>query len=108
MSRSSSSSSKRLKGRSRPIRPRSITAGALEMNGKTDEALAAARAAAEAQKESPRFASRVAWIEYHAKRNADAKKSYAELVQKFDSVHDSAEARDVLRDARLVLSNLYV
>ncbi len=83
-------------------------AGALEMVGRTDEAIEAARKAAESQKDSPRIQSRAAWIQYHAKRYDAARKSYSELINKFDKVQDPAEARDVLRDARLALSNVCV
>ncbi|MBI3839797.1 MAG: tetratricopeptide repeat protein [Planctomycetia bacterium] len=83
-------------------------AGALEMAGRTDEAIVAARKAAELQPDSPRFGSRVAWIQYHAKRYEVARQSYQALIDKFDKVQDPADAREVLRDARLVLSNLCV
>lgn len=83
-------------------------AGALEMNGRTDEAIAAARKGADLKKDSPRFASRVAWIEYHAKRYDEARKGYADLITRFDSQYDSPEAREVVHEARLVLSNISV
>jgi tetratricopeptide (TPR) repeat protein len=83
-------------------------AGALEMNGQTDDALQAARKAAELQKDSARFASRVPWIEYHAKRYEPARASYAALVEKFDKTYDSSEVREVMHEARLVLSNIAV
>ncbi len=83
-------------------------AGALAMGGKHDEALAAARTAAEKQPDNPRFASRVPWIYYHAKRYDEAVTHYEKLLQKYDDNFDSADARDVLHDARLVLSNIAV
>lgn len=83
-------------------------AGALEMCGQTDAALEAARKAAESQKDSPRFQSRVAWILYHAKRNDQARQAYQALIDQFDKTYDSTEIRDVLREARLVLSNICV
>lgn len=83
-------------------------AGALEMDGRTDEALEAAHKAAAEQPDSPRFASRYPWIQYHAKRYADARKSYEELLAKYSDKHDSDEAREVVRDARLVMSNISV
>jgi len=83
-------------------------AAALEMSGRTDEAIEAARKAAGLQKDSPRFASRAAWIQYHAKRYDEARKSYLELLEKYDKKYDSPEGRDVLRDARLVMSNISV
>jgi len=125
-------------------------AGALEMNGRTEEALATARKAAEtalsaarkadeearaarktaenspadrlavrkavaaaekaAQKKAsvPRFRSRGAWILYHAKRYGDAIKAYRRLIEEFDSDYKSSEIRTVLREARMMLSNLHV
>ncbi|HEV3138841.1 MAG TPA: tetratricopeptide repeat protein [Pirellulales bacterium] len=83
-------------------------AGALEMSGRSDEAIAEARKAAELQADSPRFQSRVAWVQYHAKRYEAARQSYQALIDRFDKVQDPADAREVLRDARLVLSNVCV
>jgi len=81
-------------------------AGALELDGKTDQALAAAREAAGLQPDSIRFAQRIGWIEYHAGRSAAASKTFAELIQRFDDQHDSAATRKTLRQVRLLLSNL--
>ncbi len=83
-------------------------AGALELAGKTDEALAAARKAAELRPDTARFQSRVAWVLYHAERYAEAEAAYKALVEKYDSDYDSAENRQILRDARLVLSSICV
>jgi tetratricopeptide (TPR) repeat protein len=81
-------------------------AGALEMAGKTDEALAVAREAIAMPDAPPRMYSRLAWVLYHAKRNADAEQAYRDFVNRFDSHYESEELRNLLRDARLVLSNL--
>jgi tetratricopeptide (TPR) repeat protein len=83
-------------------------AGALEMDGRTEESLAAARKAADLKKDVPRFLSRVAWILYHNDRREEAAQAYRELIEKFDSDFSSAEGRQVLRESRLVLSNLAV
>lgn len=83
-------------------------AGALEMDGRTDQAIEAARRAAALQQDSPRFHSRIAWIQYHAKRYAPAQEGYLELLKKFDKNHESGEVREVMRDARLALSNINV
>lgn len=83
-------------------------AGVLEMQGKTDEAVAMAREAAAMKKNSPQFASRAAWILYHARRLDEAKAEYQKLLAQFDDLYDSQETRDVLREARLVLSNIAV
>ena len=83
-------------------------AGALAMDGKTDEALAAARTAAERKRDDPRFDSRIAWIYYHAKRYNEAVQHYREVLNKYGSNFDSAEARTVVHDTRLILSNIAV
>jgi len=100
-------------------------AGALEMAGQTEPALAAARKAAElaksrasgpkssgqtkeAKEELPRYLSRVAWILYHAKRYDEAIRAYKELVAKFGRDYGSGEIRKVVRETRLVLSNIAV
>ena len=66
------------------------------------------RKSAELQKDSPRFQSRLGWIQYHAKHYDAAPQAYAALIEKFDKTHDTPEVREVLRDARLVLSNIAV
>jgi tetratricopeptide (TPR) repeat protein len=103
-------------------------AGALEMAGRTDEAISAARKAADlagardaafaprgdgpeardaaALREGPQFCGRVAWVLYHAKRLDEAAKAYAGLIAKFDNDYDSGEIRQTLREARLALSNI--
>lgn len=83
-------------------------AGALELAGQTDDALKAARSAVALGKDTPRLYSRVAWIQYHAKRYEDAAKSYKQMIERFDSTQVATEARAVLREARLVLSNIFV
>jgi len=83
-------------------------AGALSMEGKIEEALAAARTAVEKKPDDPRFESRIAWIYYHAKRYDEAAKQYRELLNKYDSNYDSPEIRSVVHDTRLILSNIAV
>jgi tetratricopeptide (TPR) repeat protein len=81
-------------------------AGALELAGRTDDALAAAKTAADKKKDSARFYGRPAWVLYFAKRNDDAMKAYRELIEKFDADRHSDEDREVMHEARLALSNL--
>ncbi|MCX7427280.1 MAG: tetratricopeptide repeat protein, partial [Planctomycetia bacterium] len=81
---------------------------ALEMDGGTEAALEAARKAAEIEKDSPRAASQVAWVLYHAKRNAEARDAYNALIDKFDSDYATSGVREILREARLVLASLHV
>ncbi|MCE9608462.1 MAG: hypothetical protein K8U03_26560, partial [Planctomycetia bacterium] len=81
---------------------------ALEFDGKTDEALVVARKAAEVGKGELRFATRIPWILYHAKRHQEAAEAYLALLKKFDADHKSDADRQLLREARLALSNIYV
>lgn len=83
-------------------------AAALEAEGKTDAALEAARKATQLRKDTPRLLSRLAWVQYHGGRYDEAAKAYADIVGRFGEEHDSGEVRQVVRDARLVLSNLAV
>jgi tetratricopeptide (TPR) repeat protein len=83
-------------------------AGALGMQEQTDEALAAAKRAAEKKSDDPMFASRPAWILYHGKRYDEAEKAYKEFIQKFDDDFATPGARDSVQQAKMVLSNLYV
>jgi tetratricopeptide (TPR) repeat protein len=81
-------------------------AGALAMAQRPDEALAAARTAAEKKPDSARFRGRAAWVLNIAKRYDEAQRAYRELIRAFDADHASTETRDVLREARLALSSL--
>jgi tetratricopeptide (TPR) repeat protein len=83
-------------------------AGALAVADRIDEALAAAKTAAEKKKDSARYAGRAAWVLYVAKRYDQAAKAYRQLIQDFDDDHAFTETREVLREARLALSNLCV
>jgi tetratricopeptide (TPR) repeat protein len=83
-------------------------AAALEAEGRTDEAIRAARKATDLEKDAPRLLSRLAWVLYHGGRHDEAARVYGDLVERFDDQHESSDVRQVLRDARLVLSNLAV
>ena len=83
-------------------------AGALALSDRTDDALAAAKKSLAAKPKSARLQSRLAWILYHAKRYEDAETSYRQLLKDFDADHTSLETREVLRDTRLILSNIAV
>ncbi|MCH7726895.1 MAG: tetratricopeptide repeat protein [Planctomycetes bacterium] len=83
-------------------------AGALELNDKTDEALAAAKEAAAKKPDDPRYQSRASWILYHAKRYEEAKKSYTAMLDKSRSNYKSTAVRDSVREAKLILSNICV
>ncbi|MBS0210264.1 MAG: tetratricopeptide repeat protein [Planctomycetes bacterium] len=81
---------------------------ALEMSGQTDEALKAAKQAAEIGEHVPRVESRVAWVLYHAKRYDAAAEAYRQLVARFENNYTSEGIRRAVREARLALSNVYV
>jgi tetratricopeptide (TPR) repeat protein len=81
-------------------------AGVLEMQGKTDAALAAAKVAAEKQPKNVSYAIRIPWILYHAKRNEEAAKAYQDVLDKFDADYTTDGVRDACREARDALSNL--
>lgn len=85
-------------------------AGALEMADQTDEALKVAREGVQRAEPFPEwvptFQSRVAWVAYHAQRYELAEELYLGLIEEYDDEPGSPEVRDVLRNARLVLSNL--
>jgi len=82
--------------------------GALAMDDRTGEALAAAEKCVKLHKDKARYHARKAWVLYRAERYDEAIKAYTELVKQFDSDHASPETREVLRETRLILSALYV
>ena len=83
-------------------------ASALALDDRIDAALAAARKAVELDDDSPRYHSRVGWILYHGERYDAAREAYRQLLDRFDADHASPETRDILREARLVLSSICV
>ena len=80
---------------------------ALEMMGETDQALAAAEEAIRLDDTSILMHSRRPWILYHSGRTAEAEQAYAEIIDRFDQ-QQSTTTRELLRDARFMLSNLNV
>jgi len=83
-------------------------ARAASLAERTDEAVAAIRKAIELDEDSPRYQGLLGWILFRADRNDEAAAAFGELVEKFDSQHDSPETRELLREARLTLSHLAV
>jgi Flp pilus assembly protein TadD len=82
--------------------------GALTLSDQTDEALVAARKAAELRPDSVRFETRIGWILYRAKRYDEARAAYQQAIAKFDKDPPSADTRELLHDVRLALSNIEV
>ena len=83
-------------------------AGALAMEDRVDDALAAARKAAELKKDSARFRSRIAWVYFHAKRYDEALAEYLKTLKDFDDDYENDENRESLKEVRMELSNICV
>ncbi len=81
-------------------------AGALELDQRTDEALAAISAGEQLQEKSPLFLHRRAWILYHANRNSAAEDAYLDLLAACDKLKQTDALRELVIGAKLVLSNL--
>ena len=81
-------------------------AGALALENRIDDALKAARTAADKRKNSARFRGRPAWVLAMGRRRDEAIGEYRKLIEAFDADHGSPETRDALHDARLALSDL--
>jgi tetratricopeptide (TPR) repeat protein len=79
---------------------------ALALADRGDEALAAARQAAELNRGDVRIAARVGWVLQHAQRLEEAKAAYLDFLARFDSRHASLNTRDAVKDARLALSSI--
>lgn len=83
-------------------------AAALELNSQTDAALKAARQAVKLSEDSATYHVRVAWVLYHADRKAEAAKQYRAIIDRFDNDFESDQARNAVRQARMVLSTMCV
>ncbi|MEX0938663.1 MAG: tetratricopeptide repeat protein [Pirellulales bacterium] len=81
---------------------------ALEMDGHTEDALAAARQAEELAPESLQIAAQTPWIMFHAGRLGEARQAYERLIREYDDRHDSTVERQSLRECRLMLSAIHV
>ncbi len=80
-------------------------ASALAMAGDTDAALASMRTVLETKPDDPRYESRVAWILFHGERHDAAAAEYEKLLKKHGD-KQAADVRQVLRSARMALSNI--
>jgi tetratricopeptide (TPR) repeat protein len=83
-------------------------AGALALENRTDDALAAANKAAEIKSGSIAFLARPGWVLTHGKRYEEAAKFYRALLEKHEHDFSSEEIRTGLKEVRLALSNVYV
>jgi tetratricopeptide (TPR) repeat protein len=84
-----------------------LLAMALEYDGQTEAAL---QIVDEHIKDNPSvgLAIRRAWIHYHAKQNDAARDAYESAINQYNDNFESTATRRTLKDARMVLSNLYV
>ncbi|WP_207397290.1 tetratricopeptide repeat protein [Bremerella alba] len=76
----------------------------LEMQDKTSDALRTAKRAALLDEESALLRSRIPWTLYHAGRSEEALKEYRTLLEKFADDFENQQTRQVLRDAKRLLS----
>jgi tetratricopeptide (TPR) repeat protein len=83
-------------------------AGALAACDRIEPALDAARKAAEKKTDSARFASRLPWILFRARRYEESRRAYEDLIARFSGETDSPENLAVLREARLSVSAVCV
>ena len=80
-------------------------AGAAAFANQHEVALEAARAAHQLRPNDLRFVQREAWVHQHAKKFAEGRAKYEELLKRFEKSTDSS-SRDELRQARLLLSTI--
>lgn len=76
----------------------------LEMQDKTRDALRTAKRAALLDEESALLRSRIPWTLYHAGQTDEAVKEYRTLLEKFSDDYDNSQTRQVIRDAKRLLS----
>ncbi len=81
-------------------------AGALGIDGRYDEALAATEKAVKLRPDLSRLRERKCWVLLRAKRYADARKAYEQLIQDMDKDFSSDEVRETVKQAKLALSSL--
>lgn len=80
--------------------------GALQLAGRTEEALSVATDVATRAGSIPEFALRRAWILYQADRLKEAQEGYQQWLDQHAEDYSTPGIRDVVRDARFVLSNI--
>ena len=94
------------KENSAPIRY--YLAGALQLSGKTEEALEIASQAAQIASDVPEITIRPAWILYNAERNDEAYERYQSWLAKYAEDYSAPGIRESVRDARFVMSNICI
>jgi tetratricopeptide (TPR) repeat protein len=83
-------------------------AAALALDRRYDEALAAARRAADRAPQVPVIQLRPAWVLMLARRWSEAATEYTAFIERYDDRHDSAELRAAVRDAKTSISSVCV
>ena len=80
----------------------------LELSGQTDEALKVIDRAIAAAPGNPQIESRKPWILYHAGRYEEARRGFLKLLEKYGDNYENEAVRQVVRTARMILSNIAV
>jgi tetratricopeptide (TPR) repeat protein len=83
-----------------------LLAGALAMAKDDARAIIAAKQGVELDPANPLYQSRLAWVYYHAKDLANARRSYEALLARSGDNFQNSPVRKVVRDSRLALSNI--
>lgn len=80
--------------------------GALQLAGRTDEALSEANAAASLVGDIPEVSLRPYWIHYQAGNNDLAQAGYAAWLNKYSDDYSAPGLREIVREARYVMSDI--
>jgi len=83
-------------------------AGALQLEGKTEEALQKAKRAAKLAQDVPDITLRPAWLLYSAEKTDQAYDAYSEWLTKYGEDYSKPGTRESVRDARFVMSNICI
>lgn len=85
-----------------------LMAGALELAGKTEKAITAARKGVEILPDSPMMKYRVAWVYNHAQQHERALEEYEQLLDEYQDDYGARGMREFIRDARMIQSGICV
>jgi len=83
-------------------------AGALAMAGTGRRRRGSRPAGRRSPEATPEYLFRLGWVLFRAHRDKEAKRAIADVLARYDTDYSTAGARDIVREARLTLSNLEV